>query len=233
MNKTTDGTKGEVSGRESCPGEEVLQQFAERLLDEAQMEAVVSHLLECSRCRESVKDIAEWLAAGRILDVDDATPDEKRIVEKCIAAVREKHAQTLWRRIFAIAAPSRVYLAAADGQTADQLQRETALKSSFIHFVSCGSEKHKDAWHAMLAVPVEATDETCLRLQVFDKDERPVESGALTFCGVDLPIEDGYAYMPIKTFREHVGVSLIALKTEDGRTIPGMPVRAGAYEGGL
>ena len=210
----------------ACPEEETLRLFVERALDPALMEAVALHIIDCRDCKDTAKEMAEWLAAGSGVDVDNATPEERHAVCAAYNAVRKRHVQALWQQIHALARPRREYLAAADGQTADQIQQETAIRSGFIHFASCTSPGHKDAWHAKWAVPTAATDETCLRLQVFDGNEQPIPSGTLVFCGVDLEIEDGYAFMPVKTFRENVGVSLIALKKADGSMVPGEPVRA-------
>ena len=220
-----------VSG--TCPDEETLGLFAERSLEPGQMETVAMHLLDCPRCKERVKEHVEWMDIGRRTDVNDATPAEWKKVRDIYSSVRRKDVQKRWGEITAAFSPKRDYLAAADGQTADQIQQNIAMRSGFIHFASTVPAGHKDAWHAKLAVPTAATDETVLRLQVFDGDGIPVESGTLTFCGVDLGIEEGYAYMSVKAFRKNIGVSLITLKRADGRAIPGEPVSARGYEAGM
>ena len=216
-----------------CPDEETLGLFAERSLEPGQMEAVAMHLLDCPRCREGVKEHVEWISIGRRLDVNDATQAEWEKVRGIYSSVRRKDVQKRWGEIMAAFSQKRDHLAAADGQTADQVQQDIALRSGFIHFASTVPAGHKDAWHAKLAVPTAATDETALRLQVFDCDGKPIESGTLTLCGVDLGIEDGYAYMSVKAFRKNIGVSLIALKRGDGRSVPGEPVSARGYEAGM
>lgn len=219
--------------RGMCPDEETLGFFVEQVLEPEQMEAVALHLLDCPRCRKSAKEHAEWIAAGRRIDVNDATPAEWQAVRDIYSSVRKKDIQRRWAEIVAAFSPKRDYLAAADGQTADQVQQDIAMRSGFVYFASSVPAGHRDAWYAKWAVPTAATDDTVLRLQVFDGDGKPVEAGTLTFCGVDLGIDEGYAYMPIKTFRENIGVSLIALKRDDGRIIPGEPVSARGYEPGM
>lgn len=216
-----------------CPDEETLGLFVERALEPEWMEATAVHLLGCPRCRETAKEHAEWLAAGRRIDVNDATPEEWQAVRDIYSSVRQKDIQRRWSEIAAAFSPKRDYLAAADGQTADQIQQDIAMRSGFVYFASSVPAGHKDAWYAKWAVPTAATDDTVLRLQVFDGDGKPVESGTLTFCGVDLGIDEGYAYMPIKTFRKNIGVSLIALKRDDGRVVPGEPVSGRGYEPGI
>ncbi len=234
MTKHDNSTKdNEDIARGMCPDEETLGLFVERALESGQMEAVAMHLLDCPRCRESAKEHAEWLAAGRKIDVNDATPAEWQAVRAIYLEVRRKDIQRRWAEIAAAFSPKRDYLAAADGQTADQVQQEIAMRSGFAYFASSVPAGHKDSWHAKWAVPTAVTDNTVLRIQVFDGDGKPVESGTLTFFGVDLGIEEGYAYMPITTFRKNVGVSLIALKRDDGRIIPGEPVSAEGYEPGM
>ena len=218
--------------RGMCPDGMTLGLFVERSLEPEQMEAVALHLLDCPRCRTEAKDHAEWIADGRRIDVGNATMDEWQAVRGIYRSVREKNMRSRWKEIAAAFGPKREYLAAADGQTADQVQQDVAMRSGFIHFAANVPAGHRDAWSARLAVPTAATNETVLRLQVFDGEGNPVGSGKLTFCGVDLDIEDGYSYMSVKSFRKNIGVSLIALKTDDGRVIPGEPVRASNYEPG-
>ena len=218
--------------RGMCPDAETLGLFVERSLEPGRMEAIALHLLDCPRCRQVAKDHAEWIADGRKTDVGNATPEEWQKVRGIYCSVRGRDMQVRWKEIAAAFSPKREYLAAADGQTADQVQQDMAMRSGFIHFAANLPVGHKDAWHARLALPTAVTDDTMLRLQVFDGEGMPVESGTLTFCGVDLGIKDGYAYMSIKSFRDNIGVSLIALKTEEGRVIPGEPVRARNYEPG-
>lgn len=216
-----------------CPDEKTLGLFVEQALEAEQMESVAGHLLDCPQCRERARDHAEWIAAGRKLDVNEAPTEVWQAVRAVHLSARLKDARMRWRRIAATFMPKREYLAAADGQTADQVQQDMAVRSGFIYFAANVPPGHKDAWHARLAIPTAVTDETVLRLQVFDGADRPVENGTLTFCGVDLGIEEGYAYMSIKSFRKNIGISLIALKTEDGRVVPGEPVRAREYESGI
>lgn len=144
----------------------------------------------------------------------------------------QENLKSLWDEIFAAFKPNNCYLAAADGQTGDQIQQETASLSGFVHFVSSNPPTEDDSWHVKLAIPTKVTGDTRLRLQVLDSKEQPIKSGTLVFCGVDIDIGDqGYAYISGKTFMEHIGISLIALKKTDGTIISGVPVRA--YEAGV
>ena len=229
MLKTQNENGSNCCNLASCPEESTIGRFFEKSLEPAQMEAVALHIIECPRCRDAAADMAEWIAVGREIDVRTATSEERRVVCETYDSVRAKYVQTLWQEIYAAIQPRREYLAAADGQTADQVQQETAMRSGFIHFVSNTPPGHKDAWHAKWAVPTAVSDETCLRLQVFDGNERPIKCGTLIFCGVELAITDGYAFISIKSFRKNIGKSLIALKMSDGRLIEGEPVKA--YEG--
>lgn len=230
MLKSNNGTVLGGGESEICPDETLLGRFVLRSLDPVQMEAIALHIMACPRCKDIAKDMAEWIVAGRTLDVDAATPEERKVVNDAYGIVRAKYVRELWHEVFAAVRPRREYLAAADGQTDDQIQQETAMRSGFIHFVSCTSPGHKDAWHAKWAVPTTVSDDTYLRLQVFDGSDKPINTGVLIFCGVELEIADGYAFMSIKSFRKNIGKSLIALKTADGRIIEGEPVRAKAYD---
>ena len=231
MSKTD--MKNNVFGKskDGCPDEEMLGLFVEHSLDESEMSSMANHVIGCDRCKEIVKEHVKWLLAGKRLDPADATDEEREIVRSVLMKSNQERLKSLWDEVFAAFKPTKCYLAAADGQTGDQIQQETAARSGFVHFVSTNPPAKCDAWHVKLAFPTAITDETLLRLLVLDFEEKPIKSGTLVFCGVSINIADGYAYMPIKTFRENMGVSLIALKTADGKTIPGEPVRA--YEAGV
>lgn len=216
---------------DKCPEERILELFVERELEEDLAERIAIHISECKACKDIVREHSKWLLDGRKLDVNDATEEQRSAVREILNAAGIKRAQKIWREIFDAFKERTAYLAAADGQTGDQIQQETAMRSGFVHFVSDSSQNRLDAWHAKLAFPAAITDETYIRLQIFDGEEQPIESGTLIFCGVELNISEGYAYMSVKDFREHIGSSIIALKRSDGKVIPGEPVRAYGAEG--
>ena len=223
MNKTNVVKSSVQGGRvlASCPSDEDLGLFVEKRLPDQQMAAVAEHLAGCPACRETVRDVADWLSSGQRLDAGAATLEERDVVRRALAEAGAQRVRDLWQRVFNAVRPTREYLAAADGQTADQIQQRNA-RAGILHFVSKTQPPHKDAWHVKVVLPAETgSDETNIRLQVFDVDERAVPSGVLTFCGVDLDIEEGYAFMPMGEFRKNMRVALIALKRGDGESVPG------------
>ncbi|MBQ7189431.1 MAG: hypothetical protein IJR99_08470 [Kiritimatiellae bacterium] len=212
----------------ACPDRETLRFFVERELDPEGMVIVSQHLKACASCREEVKSHAMWLASGLEMDVADATEEERGIVRNILRQNLSGAVGDLWRNILEMFRKPREYLAAADGQTADQIQQTNADLSGFFHFASKGSCGYKDAWYARLAIPSIVTDKTLFRFQVYDSQDwnrHPVESGVLNFCGVDLEVQDGYATISLKTFRENVGVALITFRRLGGETVPGEPIR--------
>ena len=224
---TSKTNTGDVVATTMCPSDDTLTLFVERQLPDSQMAVVAEHIATCPVCKSEVMDLAEWLASGKNLDVNAATSDERCAVDKALEPVRARRARELWQRVFLAVRPAHEYLAAADGQTADQIQQRNA-RAGILHFVSTPPPPHKDAWHVKVTLPAETgSDEAHIRLQVFDVGEKVVPSGVLTFCGVDLHIEDGYAFMPIGEFRKNMHVALIKLKRGDGEPIPG--VLAAAY----
>ena len=185
------------------------------------MAAVAEHLAECPACSETVRDVADWLASGQRQDLEAATPEEREAVGRALADAGAQRVRDLWLKVFNAVRPAHEYLAAADGQTADQIQQRNA-RAGILHFVSRTQPPHKEAWHVKVVLPAETgSDEANIRLQVFDVDERTVPSGVLTFCGVDLDIDDGYAFMPMGEFRKNMRVALIALRRSGGEPVPG------------
>ena len=124
--------------------------------------------------------------------------------------------------------PRQEHLAAAGGQTADQLQEQVAVKSGFVHFEAAVDKQNRDYWFVKLSIPVVVTDKSRLRMQVFEYDanrqECPVPKGLLTFCGVKLEVCDGRASMSLAEFNKAKGFSMISFRRESGRDIPGEPV---------
>lgn len=201
-----------------CPGRERLTLFVERGLPPAEMAETAAHVATCGTCAESVRDLAEWLAADR-----PAAPEMLFRVRMALLPAR-------WRAVAAAFVPDREILAAADGQSADQIQQETAVRSGFLHFAAALPEGHRDGWRAKLAIPASVTEETVLRISVEDGAGRPVEAGTLVFCGVALDVLRGRVFLPVRTFRDNIGTAMIALKRDGGGEVPGEPVLAGDLE---
>lgn len=205
----------------SCPSDEELSLFVERRLPDSSAEFVAMHIATCPRCCANVRDVAEWLAAGQNLDMNAATSGERNIVRKALGVVHTQSVMKLWQKVFASVKPACAYIAAADGQTADQIQQRNT-RAGILHFVSTPPPPHKDSWHVKVTLPAEmGSNDAFIRLQVFDSDECAVPSGVLTFCGIDLNIEDGYAFMPMGEFRRNMRITLIKLKRGDDKIVPG------------
>lgn len=206
-----------------CPAVEDIGGFVERRLPDSRMAAVAEHVATCSECQEKVADFAGWLADGQDLDVDAASlPEDRDAVRKAMAAVDVRRGAELWRRLFdAFGNGTRECLAAADGQTADQMQRDNAMVGE-LHFVSIPSTPRKDAWHAKATLPASASDEACIRFQVFDGDDRAMSSGVLRFCDVDLGVEEGYAFMSMGEFRRNLRIPMVWFRHGDGNPVEGV-----------
>lgn len=205
----------------SCLSDEELSLFVERRLPDSSAEPLAMHIAVCPVCSANVRDVAEWLAVGKNLDMNAATSVERNIVSKALGVVRTQRVMEFWEKVFAAVKPVGTYIAAADGQTADQIQQRNT-RAGILHFVSTPPPLHKDSWHVKATLPAETgSDDTYIRLQVFDADECVIPSGVLTFCGIDLNIEDGYAFMSMGEFRRNMRVTLIKLKRSDGGTVPG------------
>lgn len=214
----------------NCPEETTLTLFVEQGLPPDEMAETATHLLSCPACAETVKDLAAWLAAGRESDLSSASPEDQAAVEGILFRNRLALLSDRWRTVASAFAFDREVLAAADGQSADQIQQETALRSGFLLFASELPKEHRDAWRAKLAIPASVTADTVLRISVEDAAGHPVGSGTLTFCGVPLAVKDGRCFMPIRTFQENLGKAMVSLKRGSGGDIPGEPVLGGGME---
>lgn len=204
-----------------CPSNEDVCAFVERRLPAPQMAAVAEHVAACDGCRERIADLAEWLADG--LDGDSASSSEDmaaaRKALETAGAVRR--GMDLWRRLAdAVAVRSRECLAAADGQTADQVQRQNAMAAE-LHFVSNPPPPHRNAWHVKATLPMDMFDEANVRFQIFDGEDHAMPSGVLTFCGIDLGIEEGYAFMSMSEFRRNLHVPAISFSQDGGESVEG------------
>lgn len=220
----------EEPSRNACPGKERLSLFVEQALSPSGMAETAEHARSCDSCVGDVKELASWIAAGRETDADAASAADRAAVYRILFKERLAILPSRWRTIAAVFVPEREILAAADGQSADQIQQEAAIRSGFLHFASDLPKGHRDGWRAKLAIPTAVTEETVLRFSVEDESGRPVESGTLTFCGVALDVRNGRVFMPVKTFRENLGTAMIALKRSGGKEVPGEPVLAGEME---
>ena len=205
----------------SCPSDEELSLFVERRLPDSSAGFVAMHIATCPGCSANVRDVAEWLAAEQDFDMNAVTLEERNIVSNALGVVHAQRIMELWQKVFAAVKPACAYIAAADGQTPDQIQQRNT-RAGILHFVSTPPPPHKDSWHVKVTLPAETgLDDTYIRLQVFDVDECVIPSGVLTFCGIDLNIEDGYAFMSMGEFRRNMRVTLIKLKRSDRGTVPG------------
>ena len=210
--------KSDVHG--ICPSDEELCRFVERRLSDEQMVTVAEHIASCANCRDVVKDIAEWVAAGMELESNTAT--SKGRIEGGIDAALIQRAQVLWQKVFDAVGNAHEYLAAADGQTANQIQQRNANTGS-LTFVSNPPPPHMNSWRAEMILPSDmGADDMGIRFQVFDAEESTIQSGVLRFCGVDLEVEDGYAFMKMGDFRRNMRVAQISLTQGDGVTVPGV-----------
>lgn len=206
----------------ACPSEDALSGFVSRALDAESMGRIAGHVARCVECREDVRALAEWTACNPGLG--DA--ESRSVARKAMKGLGLRQFQGPWRGLLQALAPRCEHLAAADGQSADQLQQDAAIRSGFMHFASKTPSGHADAWHAKLALPVAVTADTRLRIYVLDAKGEPVDSGTLKFCGVDLEVSKGYAVIPIGEFRDNINVPMIALQRPDGDAVPGEPVLA-------
>lgn len=192
-----------IQENNSCPNREMMMSFIDRTLPPEAAGDIALHVSHCEQCRQSMQEL--------------------------IRSKAKKTVQDLWTKLRESFTPSREYLAAADGQTADQSQHDTASKSGFIHFMANLDDEDADFWHVKLALPTIVTNESKLRLQVLDRDDRRIERGVLTFCGARLSVKDGRASMLVSEFQTYIknpANSMISFGRESGREVEGVPVLA-------
>jgi len=209
-----------------CPPKEALIKFAERTLSAEESVEVVAHAVNCSQCVRMISDYVESLAAG----ISPEQCDGDRLLEwrgrQAIARMREK--SQVWQGVFSMFEPVGEHLAAAAGQTPDQMQAEMAVKSGFVHFISVVDKTHRQYWHVRMSIPVTVTDQSELRFQVYEKDdgegERPVDVGVLKFCGSILEVKKGRASIPVSSFGKAERRPIISLVRESVGEMPGEPV---------
>ena len=201
-------TKMAIQENNSCPDKELITAFVECALPAETAGEVAMHVSHCEQCRKGMRELVLSKVKGKVRD--------------------------WWAELRESFSPSREYLAAADGQTADQSQHDTAARSGFIHFTANLDDGDVDFWHVKLALPTVVTDESRLRMQVLDKDEQRIECGELTFCGAKLRVEDGRASMPVSEFRMYIknpDNAMISLRRAAGREVEGLPVLAYDVQG--
>ncbi len=206
-----------------CPSNEDVCAFVERRLPAPRMAAVAEHVAACGACREKVGDLAEWLADGLDASAAFSPEDAAAAARKALESAGVRREMDLWRRLVdaVVRRSSHECLAAADGQTADQAQRQNSMAGE-LHFVSNPPPPHRNAWHVRATLPTDMFDEANVRFQVFDGDDRAMPSGVLTFCGVDLGIEEGYAFMSMSEFRRNLHVPAISFRQDGGETVEGV-----------
>lgn len=209
-----------------CPSDKVLDGFLSHTLTDEQALAVIDHVERCPQCKGKLADLVEWSWENFSANALSTTAEEEQRGREFIA--RKTAIRRYWRGMDVLFMPQQEHLAAAGGQTADQLQEQMAVKSGFLHFEAAIDKQNHDYWFVKLSIPVVVTDKSRLRMQVFEYDEdrceRPVMKGILTFCGVKLKVIDGRASMSLSEFNRAKGFSMISFCREEGRNIPGEPV---------
>ena len=209
-----------------CPSEETLRLFVERQLGAEQSVDVALHMAKCQICKDKVVDWVEWSPENFAANVRSLTEEEERRGREWVAHRCE--ADRIWRDVFQMFTPRQEHRAAAGGQTADQLQEKFAVSSGFLHFQSVVDKSHRDYWHVELAIPVNVTEKSLIRMRVFvndpDGQEQPLGKGRLVFCGVALDVKDGKASMSLTEFQKSRKLSMISLSIDSNRDVPGAPV---------
>lgn len=204
-----------------CPESERLVGFVERTLTDSEMRVISLHLRTCQKCQELVRDYAVFEIARKDAESGEVPEDVSKEVEQAIQSAKHDMTLEMWRSMGECFAPQREFLAAADGQSADQLQHEAAVKSGFLHFASKKGVDADSVWHVKLARPSVISDECVLRFYVESRDSKPVDQGVLAFGGVELEVKGGRALIPIKTFRDNLKIPVVALRIGTGKDVPG------------
>ena len=219
-----DKHENSIVGREECPDFDSLMAYMDRRLGEDESERVAVHLASCGSCREYVRNYTELSKVPQTVLPEDIRARIRQTVESALQKRRGNVFAIRWKTIARAFEPTREYLAAADGQSADQVQQEIAIKSGFIRFASKVPVGDPNAWRVRLAIPIERTDRCRLRMQVEDAKGNPVEDGVLTLCGVELEVKGGRAYMGYRDFMENLKLEMISLRRGSGEDVPGVPV---------
>lgn len=223
-----DKHENSMVGREECPDFDSLMAYADRRLGDDESERVAVHLASCCSCREYVRNYTELSKVPQTALPEDVRAQIRRAVESAMEKRMGNVLSIQWKTIAHAFEPTCEYLAAADGQSADQVQQEIAIKSGFIRFASKVPADDPNAWKVRLAIPIERTDKCRLRMQVEDAKGNPVEDGVLTLCGVELEVKGGRAYMGYRDFMKNLKLEMISLRRGSGEDIPGIPVETPA-----
>ena len=183
--------------------------------------ARLAHVCSCRECLDTLRDGAEY--AEYLREGAPAVTQEER--SGILARIRELSGIRLrWEKVLRMLRPQAEILAAADGQNADQQLSRSAMLAARLHFsarCAAGLLRH---WTADIPIPEHPTEDTVLRVRVRDGMGRPVVKGGLYFCGMDLPVEEGVAWLSLKDFQEHLSTADIWLEFADGVRESGVPV---------
>jgi len=208
-------TKGNPMG---CYDGELLALYVSNELSSEKMSEIACHLAECERCNEIVRDCVEWTLAGEEVEKGEVPLEVQEMAARAMRNAKKELLRREWLKVDESFMPQRMYAAAADGQTADQILSATANGTGFVHFSSV--EEGADAWHVRIARMPNPTEDSILRIEVNDKDGNPVPCGVLRYHGVPVEVTGGKAYLPIKELRNKAE-NMISLQRAGGPEIPG------------
>lgn len=212
-----------------CIDVEDLALFTENKLGQDAMAEIAGHLMVCEKCAAVAKELAEMHMARLDAECGNVSDEVRQIVSNVMQDAKRKMAVDMWKPVFDAFTPQKEYLAAADGQSADQLQQQAAADAGFFYFYSNGNvnDRSPGAWRVRMARPPSGgvSPEYILRLRVEDIAGAPIQSGLLTFCGEPLKIHNGMAMMPLSKFLANIRKAMISLRRDgDSEDIPGQLV---------
>lgn len=212
-----------------CFDIEALALFVENKLGQDDMAEIAGHLMVCEKCAAEAKELAKMHLARLDAESGNVPEEVRQIVSNVMQDAKRKTTVDMWKPVFDAFTPQKEYLAAADGQSADQLQQQAAADAGFFYFYSNGkiNDRSPGAWRVRMARPPSGgvSPEYILRLRVEEKSGAPIQSGLLTFCGEPLKICNGMAVMPLSKFLANIRKAMISLRRDgDSEDIPGQLV---------
>jgi len=211
----------------SCPDQEMVAAFAAGGLDDARQKELALHFLMCDACCRALRFAYECQLADKRQEWPVVSGIEveraKRFLELVLKLKgRPSETALLWLRFAFALTPCRDVMAAADGQTPDQLLQEAALSGHISFFADCG-KRDPGYWQAKIALPVAPAPETELRIRIRDANAAPIAKGVFILCGIELPVSDGLAKVRLADLQGHMDKPMVALRLPCGAETSGTP----------
>lgn len=203
---------------------EKLSAFAEMRMLPAEETELVNHLFKCESCQHNLRDIYDSLVHKSEFKLLEGEKNElKQIVLNHVKQLKleRNYRRTGWLILENLTNVKPAALAAADDQTADQKLLKSALATNSLSFVAILDKNHSDYWKATFPIPSAPNPEMELSIEITDVEGQAIQTGILIFCGIEVPVEEGWCYIKLKDLQDNINKQSIAFRHTNGNQVQG------------